>query len=231
MGNIISNKFITTKTTTKPINKSKRTSKSMEQNNISIGSDYDYIFKIVFTGPSNCGKTKLLHNLHDRKLDPETKYTPTIGVEFYSYIWNDTNNKLQDNKIKLQFWDTSGDIRFRFIIESYFRGSNIFFIFYKDNEIENLLEYFKEHYEQLSRVKDTQFILISDCINPNLTKIVSGHLEEQILKNFKIKIMYHYKFDFNIRENMIMILDEILPAYLPTFKKIDYKSAIYISTN
>ena len=45
---------------------------------------FDYLFKIILTGDSNVGKTKVLSRFMDNKFSSDSQ--PTIGVEFSTKI-------------------------------------------------------------------------------------------------------------------------------------------------
>jgi len=46
--------------------------------------DYEFLFKIVITGDSSCGKSKILQRYFNGSFDDPTK--ATIGVEFISKV-------------------------------------------------------------------------------------------------------------------------------------------------
>ena len=46
--------------------------------------DYEYLFKILIIGDSNCGKTKILHRYCNDVFENDSK--ATIGVEFISKV-------------------------------------------------------------------------------------------------------------------------------------------------
>lgn len=83
-----------------------------------IGADYDYLFKILLIGNSGVGKSSLLTQFTDQKF--RNNSLTTIGVDFRIVTYKTNDNKI----IKLQVWDTSGQIRYSSITNSYYRGSN-----------------------------------------------------------------------------------------------------------
>jgi small GTP-binding protein len=77
---------------------------------------YDYLFKLIFIGDTNVGKTAITDRLiHDRYLG---RYDNTIGVDF-ACVNTVINNK---DRIKAHIWDTAGQESFASIITSYYRG-------------------------------------------------------------------------------------------------------------
>lgn len=80
-------------------------------------NDYDYLFKISIIGDSSVGKSSLLLKYSD---DVFIEYfSSTIGVDFRSKII-----EIDDKKIKLQIWDTTGNERFRPMLNFYLGESN-----------------------------------------------------------------------------------------------------------
>ena len=64
--------------------------------------EIDYVFKIIFVGDTNTGKTTICNTLMNRNIKT-MQYQPTIGIDFNSLvktIYNDIN-------IKVQMWDTA----------------------------------------------------------------------------------------------------------------------------
>jgi Ras-related protein Rab-1A len=84
---------------------------------------YDTLQKFTILGEENTGKSALLLKFKEESF-PET-YIPTIGVDF------GIKTVLVDGSFcKLQIWDTAGQIRFRTITQSYYRGTHGFlFVF------------------------------------------------------------------------------------------------------
>jgi small GTP-binding protein len=76
---------------------------------------YDYVIKMIFIGGPCVGKTSLLCNYCNKHY--ETKYTPTIGVDFHT-----TYHRINDKTIKCHVWDTAGQEQFKSIIYSFFKG-------------------------------------------------------------------------------------------------------------
>jgi len=75
---------------------------------------YDYKSKIALLGDCNVGKTSLLQKCNHNNIIQNI--TPTVGVDI-DIIEKPTPC---GNKIKLQFWDFSGDEKYDFITQPYF---------------------------------------------------------------------------------------------------------------
>ncbi|KAL1302212.1 hypothetical protein AAFC00_002640 [Neodothiora populina] len=97
-----------------------RASHSPVRNHQELGSMYDYLAKIILLGPSNTGKSCLLHRFV--KSEWRILSSQTIGVEFASKIVK-VGTGSRRKRIKLQLWDTAGTERFRSVSRSYYRGA------------------------------------------------------------------------------------------------------------
>ena len=77
---------------------------------------YDATFKIIIFGDAGCGKTTLTQRFLTNLFVSDQ--TMTIGVDF------EVKSLSVDNqKVKLQFWDFGGEERFRFLLPTYVRGA------------------------------------------------------------------------------------------------------------
>lgn len=81
-----------------------------------VQSSFDYFLKLVIVGDSGVGKSNfLLKFIEDRF---SRVYQPTIGSDFRSKIITLPGAK---QNVKLQFWDTAGEERYRSINRIYFQ--------------------------------------------------------------------------------------------------------------
>ena len=78
-------------------------------------------YKVVLVGDVSVGKTSIMNRFFENKY-AET-YDPTIGVDYHLKELN-YKNKI----IKLQFWDSAGQEKYRSLIPSYVRGASLIFI-------------------------------------------------------------------------------------------------------
>lgn len=79
-------------------------------------ADYNYLFKYIIVGDAGVGKSCMLLQFTDKRFRAE--HDMTIGVEFGHRIVD-----IDDQKIKLQIWDTAGQEAFRSITRAYYRGA------------------------------------------------------------------------------------------------------------
>ncbi len=77
-------------------------------------TNYDMIIKLVIVGDSSVGKTNLLLRYADDKFDANQK--PTIGMDFLS-----RDIVIGKHSVKVQFWDTAGQEKYKAIASSYYK--------------------------------------------------------------------------------------------------------------
>lgn len=79
-------------------------------------AEYNYLFKYIIVGDAGVGKSCLLLQFTDKRFRAE--HDMTIGVEFGHRVID-----IEDQRIKLQIWDTAGQEAFRSITRAYYRGA------------------------------------------------------------------------------------------------------------
>ncbi len=96
--------------------------------------EYDLLFKLILIGDSCVGKSNILLKYLKNQFNENSK--TTIGVEF------GTKNIIINNKrIKIQIWDTSGQERYRSITSAYYKGAKGALIVYditRKNTFDNI---------------------------------------------------------------------------------------------
>ena len=96
----------------------------------------DYFMKIVLVGDSGVGKTNLVKRFIDGNI-PEN-LTNTIAVDFFS-----KDLMIKNHSVKVQFWDTAGQEKYRAIANAYYKNAQGAIIVY---EITN-----RESFENVSK--------------------------------------------------------------------------------
>ena len=79
--------------------------------------NFDLIIKIVILGEASVGKTNLLLRYSQDSFDESMK--PTIGMDFLS-----KDIELDKTHLKVQFWDTAGQEKYRSLASSYYKVAN-----------------------------------------------------------------------------------------------------------
>jgi len=85
--------------------------------------EHDITFKALLLGDPGVGKSSILSNYIKR--DFKAEHNATVGVEFGSKLL-----EFDNQKIKLQIWDTAGQESFRSIIRSFYRDAAIVYLVY-----------------------------------------------------------------------------------------------------
>ncbi|KAH8281317.1 hypothetical protein KR018_009153, partial [Drosophila ironensis] len=78
---------------------------------------YKHLFKILVLGDSGVGKSCLLTRFSDGRFSGT--HHATVGVDFKM-----VTVELAGSPVKLQFWDTAGEERYRALLTAYFRGTH-----------------------------------------------------------------------------------------------------------
>ena len=85
--------------------------------------EMDFLLKFVMVGDSGVGKTNLISRYTLDQFQENTKNT--IGVDFAS-----KDIKIDSKQIKVQFWDTAGQEKYKAIASSYYKNALGAFIVY-----------------------------------------------------------------------------------------------------
>ena len=86
-------------------------------------SKYDTILKIVIVGESSVGKTNILLRYSEDKFDLRLK--STIGMDFLS-----KDLYITEHHVKVQFWDSAGQEKYRSIASTYYKMASGFLLVY-----------------------------------------------------------------------------------------------------
>ncbi len=97
--------------------------------------DFELLIKIVIVGESAVGKTNLLLRYIEDRFDEGLK--ATIGFDIESKIID-----IEDKAVKVQFYDTAGQERFRALTPSNFRNADVVILIY---DISNRVSFDRLH--------------------------------------------------------------------------------------
>ena len=147
-----------------------------------MSSQYDYLYKVIFIGDSDTGKSSLSQRIAHDSFNPT--YIDTIGVDFFiKYI------KISGKIIKLQMWDTAGADRFRSITKSYYRGSNIICLVYDVtnlNSFKNIKNWMKD-IEDFKKEKVYIVLVGNKC--DSLDRVITEEEGINLAKEYKIDFL------------------------------------------
>lgn len=80
-----------------------------------VGTQFDYLLKVIMIGDAGVGKSCLVAQFINGRVDLNQE--STIGIEFAS-----KNIIVSSKVLKLQIWDTAGQENFRSLTRSYYRN-------------------------------------------------------------------------------------------------------------
>ena len=130
----------------------------------------DFLLKIVIIGDTGVGKTNLLSRFARDTFDPSSRNT--IGVDFFAL-----DLQIDSKQVKVQFWDTAGQEKYRAISSAYYKNAHGAIIVYdvtsraSFSNVENWLNELREHGD-----KNIQILIIG---NKNDLKDERQVLEEE----------------------------------------------------
>lgn len=137
---------------------------------------HDYVSKILLVGDAGSGKSALINRYIDGEYNDN--YYNTIGIDFKIKTF-EINNK----KIKINIWDTAGQEKFKSLVTSYYRNSDVIILVF-DITNETSLRHIDSWYS------DIQYY----CTNQNVSLYLVGtkaDLDRTILKD-KVNIDNNY---------------------------------------
>ena len=118
--------------------------------------DIDFLLKVVIIGDSGVGKTNLLSRFSSNMFEENTRNT--IGVDFSTH-----DIQINNKTVKVQFWDTAGQEKYRALSSAYYKNAHGAVIVYditrKEtfDSLNNWLAELREH-----SVKDIQIIILGN---------------------------------------------------------------------
>ncbi|KAM4702415.1 EF-hand calcium-binding domain-containing protein 4B-like isoform 6-T6 [Discoglossus pictus] len=140
----------------------------------------DYVYKILFVGNSNVGKTAFLHRVHEGSFSRDT--SATIGVDYR------IKTLTIDNKsFALQLWDTAGQERFHSITQQFFRKADGIVLMYDVTAqdtfaaVQYWLRCIKERVEE-----DIVILLIGNKVDCESIRKVSTEDGEKLAREYKL---------------------------------------------
>jgi len=113
--------------------------------------EVDFLLKLVLVGDSGVGKTNLLNRFSKNRFDPNSRNT--IGVDFCA-----VDLQIKDKKVRVQFWDTAGQEKYRAISSAYYKNAHGAIIVYDITSretfenVDNWINELKEHCDKNVKV-------------------------------------------------------------------------------
>ena len=169
-----------------------------------MSKQYDYLYKVIFIGDSDTGKSSLSQRIAHDSFNPT--YIETIGVDFFiKYI------KISGKIIKLQIWDTAGSDRYRSITKAYYKGAKIIFLVYDVtnlNSFKNIKNWMKD-IEDFKKEKVYIVLVGNKC--DSLDRVITEEEGINLAKEYKIDFLEtSAKNDKNIFELLYHGINKLL---------------------
>jgi len=167
---------------------------------------YDYLFKLIFIGDTNVGKTAITDRLiHDRYLG---RYDNTIGVDF-ACVNTVINNK---DRIKAHIWDTAGQESFASIITSYYRGiagAAVVFDLTRRDSFRRVDFWLRELKEKRDNEKPISILLIGNKKDRSRREVTIGEIENYAKIHDLIYIETSAKTGENVHNAFSLLIKDI----------------------
>ncbi len=128
--------------------------------------DRKFSWKIIVVGDYAVGKTSLLHVFTENKF--QKSYKPTLGVDLLTHFII-----LNEDSIKLIFWDIAGQTLFSHLRENFFKGASgalIVFDLSRRESFDNISLWIKEINTKTNELEETILIGNKKDLKRQVTK-------------------------------------------------------------
>jgi Ras-related protein Rab-1A len=170
-----------------------------------MNTDSDYIFKVIFIGNSNVGKSSIMTRLSNNNF--YEGHISTLGIDLRMI------EKIIDNKrIKIQLWDTGGQERFKSIAFPFYRNSHYIAIVYDITE-RNSFDDIKDWMDNANKFSELNpnIILLGNKCDLEYDRQVSTEDGENIAKKYNIQFMeISAKESYNTKEFMDKVINQLI---------------------
>ena len=138
-------------------------------------------FKITVVGDGGVGKTSLIQKFTNNTFKKD--YIKTIGAQFSVF-----DKEIEDDKVKLIFWDIAGQDDFNFLRPAFFKNSQTAIIVYSleenqlgEDSFEHIQNWVKDIYSYCGEIPVIVFANKADLVAEQ--KLDTSKLAELVKKN------------------------------------------------
>lgn len=166
----------------------------------------DITFKVLVIGDSGVGKSSILMR-YINDVFVEDQMNSTVALELSSKIF-----LIEGCKIKVQFWDTAGQEKYKAITSSYYKGTKGVLIVYDVTNMESFKSVDKWILDFKSTAEeDSAIMLLGNKCDLIESRKVSPQLGEGKAKSSNVLfIETSAKEDINITKAFTLLVDEII---------------------
>jgi small GTP-binding protein len=173
----------------------------------------EYVIKILTLGDSGVGKTSIIQKFVNDKFNQNM--LSTIGVDFQSkeIIINNT-------KIKLKIWDTTGQERFKTLTSQYYNGADgALLIFDVTSKLSfERINFWINELKEKKKLNELGLLLIGNKIDLNEKRNVKKEEAEEFAKEYNIN---YYETSALQNINIKNIINDIAQQCLNKIQKND----------
>ena len=172
-------------------------------------------FKITVIGDGMVGKTSLIKKYTKGSFRKD--YIKTIGAQFSVF-----DKEIDEDKIRLLFWDIAGQVDFNFIRSSFFNNSRAAIIIYslEDNELgkksfEHIVDWYKDISKYCGEIPAVIFANKVDLVDEN--SLDDSEIQKLVKQN---NFLGFYKTSAKTGEGVIKAFGAIIEHLYHKFKAL-----------
>lgn len=161
-------------TTSSPYNKilefNKKTKAVCQNTDLTLFLDQ---CKVIFVGDASCGKTSLINRFTSSSFDQD--YKQTLGVDYEAKFFD-----VLDVSYNVGFWDVPGHEKFKFIVQSYYKNSNVIVVVFdltRPTTLVNAKIWMEEALNQNTKTDPIRFLVgtKSDLLSKKAQEGIEAH--------------------------------------------------------
>lgn len=149
-------------------------------------------FKIIFIGSSNAGKSKIISTFTGDNIKSKT-----VGMNIYIKYYD-----LEDKRIRVELWDSSGNKNYRTSINSFYKNFDAIVVVFDVTDKNSLFElnFWENELENYSSEKDLRYIVRNkiDLIRDSNISLDSTNMIEEFSPEETKHIDLNYKRKFSL---------------------------------
>ena len=179
--------------------------------------DHDFLFKFMFLGASNIGKTLFLYRIalqndFSNFINLKEEVKSNVGVELRSL-----KIKYKNKIIKLQLWDSPGAEGYQRFTLACARGCKAFLLFYDSYERDSFDYIKKKYYELKNEYNNSVFVFIRNKYDKKIKKNNKKFVPDEEVLEFTdnneiifVHISSFEKYNSGIKKLFELIFDKLI---------------------